>query len=57
VGLASTFSSFLQKIGKEKAGSNISVTTGLIALSLKKGIKIATTLNNIEAIFLKYFIL
>jgi len=57
VNLAPTFSSFLQKIGKEKAGCNISVTPGLNALSLKKGIKIAPTLNNAEANFLKYFIL
>jgi len=55
VGLAPTFSSFLQKIGKEKAGSNISVTPGLIALLLKKGIKIAPTLNNAEAISLAKF--
>jgi len=38
------------KIGKEKAGSNISVTSGLCLI--KKGIKIAPTLNNAEAIFL-----
>jgi len=55
--LAPTFSYFLQKIGKEKAGCNISVTPDLNALSLKKGIKIAPTLNNAEANFLKYFIL
>ncbi|MPN10264.1 hypothetical protein SDC9_157559 [bioreactor metagenome] len=54
-GTCTNFLIFPPKIGKEKAGSNVSVTPGLIALSLKKGIKIAPTLNNAEAISLAKF--